>query len=98
MTFAKWAAVGFPGRHPDDVRALFNDYCVGIHQDCNGNWVSKPCDLYDREGQAILFGPKGLCRGCGCHVSDDASEWTNAIVIKGCPKGFFSGVVEEQRV
>jgi len=96
MTFADWRAAGFPARDPEDVKAIFTEHC-------------SQCPLYDPEGRAVVvIGPKGLCddrrdfegvRGCGCHVSPYASEWTNAVAypVKPCPRGLFPQLIEPEQ-
>lgn len=86
LTYAEWARLGFPGRPPEETAQLFREHCAG-------------CDAYDPEGRAIpVIGPKGLCRDCGCHVSDDATEWTNkvAILVAGCPRKYWLPIVEKE--
>ena len=84
-TFLDWAKAGYPGRHPDDVKSLFDEHC-------------KPCEAYDPNARSLPFLPvnsTGICVACGCHVSDDANEWVNALTIpvKACPLGKFSAPV-----
>jgi len=93
LTLRQWQEAGYPGRHPDDVRELFETHCMR-------------CPIYDPNRRSIpIVGKRGMCsdtrevdgvKGCGCHVSPDASEWTNALAIpqKACPLGHFGAVAE----
>lgn len=103
MTFADWKAAGYPVRDPEDVKAIFETHCAGFYKDHNDNWTghpATPCPLYVADGQAVPLGPRGLCddglefdgvKGCGCHVSPDAGELTNALAVPvhPCPRGLF---------
>lgn len=95
MTFDAWKRQGYPGRDPEDVKAIFDEHCL-------------KCPLYDPSARAMIGAPKGLCsdgreidgvKGCGCHVSDDAGEWTNALAIpvKPCPRNLFPHLVEPEQ-
>ena len=87
MTLNQWKKAGYPIRDPEDVKEIFETHC-------------RPCPLYNPDGRAITFGPRGLCddalefdgvKGCGCHVSPDPEELTNALLvpIHPCPRGLF---------
>ena len=89
MTYNQWRKAGFPLRDPADVTAIFNEHCDG-------------CLLYNPEGRANPLGSLGVCddalelhgvKGCGCHVSPDATTFSNVLSIptKPCPLGKFGG-------
>ena len=91
MTVKDWTKAGFPGRHPDDVKELFETHCLGGPD-------GPPCELYDPEGRLLGLGLPGTCGGCGCHVSADATEWSNAVSYpaKPCPAKKF-GIIDKER-
>ena len=82
VAFRDWRAAGYPRRAPEWVAELFNAHCKG-------------CDMHQPEARNAL-GAKGLCQGCGCHVSPDAAEPRNMLIYptKPCPMGKFSATVE----
>jgi hypothetical protein len=95
MTLAEWKRQGYPGRAPEDVKDLFDTHC-------------SKCPLYDPNSRAVplAIAPLGICsdrleldgvKGCGCHVSPDAGEWTNALAVpvKPCPRNLFPHLVEQ---
>ncbi len=87
--FKDWIEAGRPFRSPEEVAELFNTHC---------NPPGQPCELYDPKGRAIpLVGRLGVCKGCGCHVSDDATELDNAIAYptKACWLNKFAAVVDQ---
>ena len=96
LTFTEWRKQGYPGRNPEDVKVIFDEHC-------------SQCPIYDPSARAapIPLAPLGLCsdgrevdgvKGCGCHVSPDAGEWTNALAIpvKPCPRGLFPHLVKDR--
>jgi len=82
IEFVKWRAAGYPLRAPEWVRGIFDDYCSG-------------CEAY-RPEERNLLGARGLCEGCGCHVSPEIDDSRNMLLYptKGCPKGYFLPVVD----
>ena len=87
MTLNQWRKAGYPLRDPADVAAIFNEHC-------------EACPLYNPDGRANPLGLRGICddaleldgvRGCGCHVSPDATTFSNVLTVpvKPCPRGLF---------
>lgn len=91
ISFKDWALAGFPRRDPDEVRELFNTYC---------NPSGHRCEQYDPDARTIpIVGIKGVCLGCGCHVSSNPAELLNALTIptKSCPMGKFGASVDKEK-
>jgi hypothetical protein len=72
ITYAQWAAAGFPRRDPEWVKELFA--------------ICKFCELYDADIRGP-FGDKGVCRACGCHVGPDPENVRSKLVLPNtsCP-------------
>jgi hypothetical protein len=72
ITYAQWAAAGFPRREPEWVAELFA--------------ICEPCELFDPEAKGP-FGDLGICKECGCHVGPDAENLRNKLVVPqtSCP-------------
>jgi len=73
ISMTQWVLAGCPRRSPEWVAEIFETQC-------------RPCPWYDAEDRTI-FGSKGLCTKCGCHVSADHTNPLNKIVdpANACP-------------
>jgi len=81
VTWKDWASAGFPKRSPEWIRELFG--------------ICKACPEYDPEGKTPL-GTVGICRICGCHVSDDPDTTLNKLLMPNtsCPLGKWQASIE----
>jgi nitrous oxide reductase accessory protein NosL len=72
LTYAQWAAAGFPRREEKWVKELFA--------------ICERCEFYD-PNKPGPFGDKGSCQLCGCHVGSDHDNPRNKIVLPNtsCP-------------
>ena len=95
IAFRDWKAAGYPTRSPAWVKELFETHCNPPD--------GPPCEYYDPDGKNpfTIIGkcPPGLCRKCGCHVSDDPDNEVNALryPTKACPAGKFEAIVEVEK-
>ena len=82
ITYASWAAAGFPRRDPEWVAELFA--------------VCESCDQYDPAGKGP-FGDVGACEACGCHVGNNDRP-TNKLVLPNtsCPLGKWGSSVDRK--
>jgi len=73
LSFAAWAGAGFPRRSPEWVKEIFETHC-------------QPCAWYDAN-RTTLLSDQGICIHCACHVSGDAENMRNKIVMpnNSCP-------------
>lgn len=83
ITYAQWAASGFPRRDPEWVKEIFAEQCT-------------PCEFYAPDGTGPLGG-EGLCELCGCHVANN-DDPRNKITLPNtaCPIGKWGAVVEKK--
>jgi len=72
ISMKDWIVAGCPMRSPEWVEEIFTEHC-------------RPCDFY-KPGRNI-FGQKGYCEKCGCHVSASSTNPLNKILDpnNACP-------------
>ncbi len=75
VAYADWAKEGYPRRSAEWVDEIFAEHC-------------QPCEHYAPETRS-LFGDKGVCSVCSCHVSANAENMRNKVVLpsQSCPVG-----------
>ncbi|MHC4120137.1 MAG: hypothetical protein ACYSWO_21800 [Planctomycetota bacterium] len=73
ISYADWAAEGFPRRSPEWIAEIFAEHC-------------QPCEWYAPEEKTLL-GRQGVCRRCGCHVSAAPRRLDNKLLLPNtsCP-------------